>query len=212
MDISEYRRDYMSKGLSRSELKTNPVDQFELWFRQADEAGVVDANAFSLATASADASPSIRTVLLKLFDHQGFVFFTNYGSRKAREIEANARVAALFPWLALNRQVKIEGRAQRIATHESLRYFSTRPRGSQLGAWCSNQSEIISSRQFLEAKFMEMKQKFKDGEVPIPSFWGGYRIVPDLMEFWQGRESRLHDRFQFRRQEDDSWTLDRLAP
>ncbi|MCP5161816.1 MAG: pyridoxamine 5'-phosphate oxidase [Hahellaceae bacterium] len=212
MDISDYRREYMSQGLSRKDLKADPVDQFELWFRQADEAGIVDANAMSLATAGRDASPSIRTVLLKLFDYRGFVFFTNYGSRKAHQIDENARVAILFPWLGLNRQVKIEGVAERVATHESLRYFSTRPRGSQLGAWCSNQSEVISSRQFLEAKLMEMKQKFMEGEVPLPSFWGGYRIVPDLIEFWQGRENRLHDRFQYRKQSDGSWSVERLAP
>ncbi len=211
MDIGDYRREYMSAGLERHELLPDPIKQFELWFGQATQAGVEDANAMSLATIGPD-GPSIRTVLLKLFDEQGFVFFTNYNSRKAHDIAANPQVALLFPWLPLNRQVRIEGHCEKISTAASMKYFMTRPRGSQLGAWCSDQSEIIESRGFLEQKYREMSEKFKAGQVPLPSFWGGYRVVPQKMEFWQGRENRLHDRFQYQQQADQSWKIVRLAP
>jgi len=212
MDISEYRREYMSKGLDRDTLLEDPVNQFETWFKQASDVGIQDPNAFSLATVDPDHGPSVRTVLLKLFDQQGFVFFTNFNSLKAKQIKKCDQVAMLFPWLALNRQVKIEGRCEKISTAESLKYFTTRPRGSQIGAWCSDQSEAIESRAFLEQKYREMTLKFKMGSVPLPSFWGGYRIIPDIFEFWQGRENRLHDRFQFTRQHEQSWRIERLAP
>lgn len=212
MDIGDLRREYMSAGLDRDDLKGNPVDQFELWFRQADEAGVLDPNAMSIATVGADGQPRVRTVLLKLFDYQGFVFFTNYGSQKSRQIQENPKVSLLFPWLSLNRQVRIDGVCEKVSATESLKYFSTRPRGSQLGAWCSQQSEVISSRQFLEMSLAKIKEKFSEGQVPLPDFWGGYRVVPSCIEFWQGRENRLHDRFQYVRQADESWKIDRLAP
>lgn len=212
MDIGDYRREYMSQGLDRSELLDNPFKQFEFWFKQANEADIQDANAFSLATNDPDAGPSIRTVLLKLFDEKGFVFFTNYNSRKSKQIQAFPKVAMLFPWLALNRQVKVEGRCEKISSAASLKYFATRPRGSQIGAWCSDQSEVIESRGFLEQKYREAAEKFKSGSVPLPSSWGGYRIVPSRIEFWQGRENRLHDRFQYTRLHDDSWAIERLAP
>ncbi len=166
----------------------------------------------SLATANLQGDVSIRTVLLKSFDQQGFVFFTNYESAKARQIAENPRVALLFPWLTLDRQVKIAGRANRISTAESLRYFLSRPRGSQLGAWVSAQSSVIHSRAMLLAKLDEIKQRFADGNISLPEFWGGYRVVPERIEFWQGQPDRLHDRFQYSRQPDQTWQIDRLAP
>jgi len=212
VDISDYRREYMSTGIDRENLDVDPILQFETWFTQAKESGVEDANAFSLATADSDGAPSIRTVLLKLFDERGFVFFTNYNSRKSKQIKENAHVAMLFPWLALNRQIKVEGVCQKVSAGESIKYFATRPRGSQIGAWCSDQSEVIESRSFLEQKYQEAMEKFRAGSVPLPSFWGGYRIVPSLIEFWQGRENRLHDRFQYRKLESGGWEIQRLAP
>jgi pyridoxamine 5'-phosphate oxidase len=166
----------------------------------------------SLATVGADQRPVVRTVLLKSYDERGFVFFTNFESRKARQIAENANVSVLFPWLALERQVIVCGTAEKIGTAESLAYFLTRPRGSQLGAWVSAQSSVITTRSLLEQKWEEMKRKFGEGEVPLPSFWGGYRIVPREVEFWQGRPSRLHDRFLYTRQADGSWNIERLAP
>jgi len=212
MDISDYRREYMSKGLDKSALLDNPFKQFEAWFQQATDASFEDANAFSLATCDEESGPSIRTVLLKLFDEQGFIFFTNYNSRKSKQIQTYPQVAMLFPWLPLNRQVKIEGRCEKISSAASLKYFATRPRGSQIGAWCSDQSEVIESRSFLEQKYREAAEKFKSGSIPLPSSWGGYRIIPQRIEFWQGRENRLHDRFQYTRLPDNSWAIERLAP
>ncbi|KZZ76806.1 pyridoxamine 5'-phosphate oxidase, partial [Oleiphilus sp. HI0133] len=166
----------------------------------------------SLATATADGFPSVRTVLLKLFDDEGFVFFTNYNSRKAKEIKGNAQVAMLFPWLPLNRQVRIEGSIEKISSVDSFKYFAGRPRGSQIGAWCSDQSDVIESRGFLEQKYREAAEKFKQGSIPLPSFWGGYRIKPVSIEFWQGRESRLHDRLVYRKSDEGGWSISRLAP
>jgi pyridoxamine 5'-phosphate oxidase len=185
---------------------------FEQWYNAAIETALPEPNAMSLCTVDEGGQPYVRTVLLKLFDRQGFVFFTNFESRKARQIDRNPQVAALFPWVALARQVQITGRAERIPTAESLRYFATRPRGSQIGAWSSPQSQVISSRSLLEARVAEMKQRFAHGEIPLPNFWGGYRIVPSRIEFWQGRESRLHDRFLYTREGDESWRIERLAP
>ena len=212
MDIAALRQEYIRNGLSREDLNVDPFKQFENWFQQACEAELNEPNAMSLATASAKGEPSLRTVLLKYFDTQGFVFFTNYESNKARQIEENPYVALLFLWLPLERQVKIRGKAAKISTAESLKYFTTRPRGSQLGAWCSEQSSVISSRQLLEMKFEEIRRKFGQGEVPLPSFWGGYRIVPHYFEFWQGRPNRLHDRFSYTLQDDHTWDIQRLAP
>jgi pyridoxamine 5'-phosphate oxidase len=155
--------------------------------------------------------PWQRTVLLKYYDADGFVFFTNYSSRKAAQIAANPKVSILFPWLTLERQIIIQGHAEKITTAESLRYFASRPRESQIGAWVSNQSEIITSRKFLMQKLSEIREKFKQGEIPLPSFWGGYRVVPQTFEFWQGGPARLHDRFMYRRAE-DTWPLERLSP
>lgn len=211
MDIGDMRRDFESEGLDREQLDSDPVRQFEHWFNDAREAGILEPNAMSLATTGSDQQPALRTVLLKYFDHQGFVFYTNYGSRKAGELEENPKAALLFPWIGLNRQVIVQGEVTRVSKAESLRYFASRPRGSQLGAWVSEQSRVISSRGLLEQKVAEIKRKFGDGDIPLPSFWGGYRVVPHRIEFWQGRPSRLHDRFEYLRSH-DGWTIQRLQP
>jgi pyridoxamine 5'-phosphate oxidase len=208
----ETRSDYTRGELDRAHLKPSPFDQFALWFQQAMDAEVVEPNAMSLATAGADHRPLVRTVLLKSYDLRGFVFFTNFESRKARQMADNPNVSLLFPWLALERQVIICGPVEKISTAESLAYFITRPRGSQLGAWVSAQSSVITTRSLLEQKWEEMKRKFGQGQVPLPSFWGGYRVVPREIEFWQGRPNRLHDRFLYSRQPDGSWNIARLAP
>ena len=212
MDLSDFRKEYSAKGLRREDLKENPVDLFADWFRQATECGVHEPNAMTLATVAPDGGPSQRTVLLKAFDHQGFVFFSNYESRKARHIEARPSVCLLFPWIALERQVIITGEAEKISTAESLRYFMSRPRESQLGAWVSQQSEVISSRKFLLMKLEAIKTRFQDGEIPLPSFWGGYRVIPRTIEFWQGGPGRIHDRFLYSRNAENGWTIDRLSP
>lgn len=212
MNIQDLRNEYTKSGLTREQLATDPFTQFERWFQEALNVKIHEPNAMSLATVGADGLPSIRTVLLKIFDHRGFVFFTNYGSKKATQIAENPQAALLFPWLDLERQVKIVGRVEKVSTAESLKYYLSRPRGSQLGAWVSQQSSIITSRSLLEMKMDEMKRKFSNREVPLPDFWGGFRIVPQTVEFWQGRANRLHDRFQFSLQADQSWKIERLAP
>lgn len=212
MDLSEMREEFTKLGLEREDLSDDPVTQFETWFMQAHEGGVVMPNAMSLATVDADGQPSIRTVLLKLFDREGFVFYTNYSSKKAADIAANPKVALLFHWPELERQIRITGTAEKVSTAESAKYFLTRPRGSQIGAWSSDQSSVINSRQLLHAKFEEISEKFKHGEVPIPSFWGGYRVIPNGFEFWQGRVNRLHDRFSYRPLGPNQWDIHRLAP
>ena len=213
MDISDFREEYTQAGLTREQLNRDPIKQFELWFQQACTANLPEPNAMSLATVSATGAPSQRMVLLKYFDRQGFVFFTNYESKKARQISENSQVSLLFFWAALQRQVQISGHAVKISTAESLKYFATRPRGSQIGAWCSQQSTVISSRQILEMKFDEIGRKFHNREIPLPSAWGGYRIVPCSFEFWQGRPNRLHDRFLYSLIDTEStWKIQRLAP
>ena len=212
MDVSDLRRSATGPSLEREDLHEDPVVQFERWFGDACRSDRMDPNAMTLSTVDADHRPASRTVLLKYFDARGFVFFTNLESSKAAHIAGNDSVALLFFWRELGRQVSIRGTAARIPAAETLKYFSTRPRGSQIGAWVSSQSSVISTRSLLEAKFEELKQKFRDREVPLPSFWGGYRVTPLAIEFWQGRENRLHDRFLYTRQDDDHWRVDRLAP
>ena len=212
MDIHALREEYKIGELRRKDLQDDPFQQFEIWFQQACNAELLEPNAMTLATVSDRGQPFMRTVLLKYFDNSGFVFFTNYESRKADQIEANPRVSILFTWLPLQRQVHIIGTAEKVTTEESWQYFTSRPRGSQLGAWTSQQSSIISSRQLLLMQFEKMKHKFLDGEIPLPDFWGGYRIVPDSFEFWQGCTNRLHDRFLYTHQEDKTWQIHRLAP
>jgi len=207
----ELRKLWMSRGLERDTLNPDPVRQFEHWYTQIIDSGIPEPNAMSLATVDTSGQPWIRTVLLKLYDTAGFVFFTNYESAKAQQIATNNRVGLLFPWVALGRQVKISGTAVKISTAESLKYFASRPRGSQIGAWASPQSQVISSRSLLDAKVDEIKRKFARGEVPLPDFWGGYRVSPFEIEFWQAREERLHDRFVYTKN-DSGWEIERRAP
>lgn len=206
------RRQYASRSLDLADLHADPFLQFDLWMREAIETELLEPNAMALATVSATGAPSVRTVLLKGFDARGLVFYTNYTSAKARDLAANTQVACLFQWLPLERQVSVRGRAEKISTAESLTYFLSRPHESQIGAWASQQSQVITTRALLEEKFAEMKNKFQVGAVPLPEFWGGYRVVPQTFEFWQGRPSRLHDRFVYRQAAAQSWQINRLMP
>ena len=206
------RRQYASRSLDLADLHADPFSQFDLWMREAIETELLEPNAMALATVSATGAPSVRTVLLKGFDARGLVFYTNYTSAKARDLAANTQVACLFQWLPLERQVSVRGRAEKISTAESLKYFLSRPHESQIGAWASQQSQVITTRALLEEKFAEMKNKFQAGQVPLPVFWGGYRVVPQTFEFWQGRPSRLHDRFVYRQEAAQSWQINRLMP
>lgn len=199
-------------SLRRKDLDADPVRQFERWFREACESDRPDPNAMALATVDAQQRPACRTVLLKYFDRRGFVFFTNLSSNKSTQIEGNSSVALLFFWPDFGRQVSVRGAAERVSAQETLRYFATRPRGSQIGAWVSSQSSVISSRSLLEAKVEEMKRKFADREIPLPSFWGGFRVIPAEYEFWQGHADRLHDRFLYSRRDTEDWSIERLAP
>jgi pyridoxamine 5'-phosphate oxidase len=212
MDVASLRRSATGFTLERDDLDDSPIVQFEDWFRYACETVPMDPNAVSIATVDSEGRPSSRTVLLKYFDESGFVFFSNYGSQKAQHIESNPNVAMLFFWSDAARQVKIRGTASKIPMSETLKYFASRPRGSQIGAWVSAQSSVISSRSLLESEFRRLKDKFRNNEVPLPSFWGGYRVVPQEIEFWQGRRNRLHDRFRYTLEEDGSWSIARLAP
>ena len=211
MDLTFIRQGYKNMGLDKEDLNANPIIQFESWFEEAKKLEPIPT-AMSLSTVNNNGEPTLRTVLLKLFDKKGFVFFTNYKSRKADHITDNPNVAVLFNWVAMERQVSISGVAEKIKTKESIKYFMSRPRGSQLGAWVSDQSSVLSSRKILELKLEEIKRKFSDGEIPLPDFWGGYRIIPKTFEFWQGRPNRLHDRFKYSKQSNELWKIDRIAP
>jgi pyridoxamine 5'-phosphate oxidase len=209
--IDQSRREYVRGPLEREHLDADAIVQFQQWFEEACERINLEPNAMTLATVDSNGAPAARMVLLKFFDREGFVFFTNLESRKAVHIESNERVALLFWWPELERQIEINGVAERISSVEAAKYFVTRPRGSQLGAWISHQSDVLTSRKALEMKLDEMKRKFANREVPLPSFWGGFRVVPTTIEFWQGQPDRLHDRFQYVR-EGEGWRIRRLAP
>ncbi len=204
----------MATGLKRADMDPDPYREFEKRFTLAIESGIPEPNAMSVATLDEHGQPWVRTVLLKTYDERGFVFFTNYESRKARHIAHNPKVALSFPWFALGWEVKVTGEAKRVSFTESASYFATRPRGSQIGAWASPQSQVITSRSLLDAKVEEMKRKLHEHEVPLPAFWGGFRVRPSTIEFWQARDNRLHDRFLYRRDEtvDSGWRIERLAP
>lgn len=206
------REHYQHDGLTEDALAGDPVGQFAAWFHEAEEAGVIEPNAMVLSTADGAGRPSSRAVLLKGFDARGFVFYTNYGSRKGAEIAVNPQASLLFPWIGLARQVIICGPVEKVGRDETAAYFRTRPHGSQLGAWASEQSSPVSGRDVLEQRYAELATRYPEGEgVPVPPFWGGYRVVPETVEFWQGRENRLHDRLRYVA-EGDGWRVERLCP
>jgi pyridoxamine 5'-phosphate oxidase len=212
LDPTATRYDHAAGGLHRRDLDPDPIKQFSNWFTAAIELGIRDVNAMSLATAALDGRPSVRIVLLKGFDQDGFVFFTNYESQKGRQLDANPYAALGFYWIEMDRQIRINGSVERTPRDESERYFHSRPIGSQLSAWASHQGKVVDARRVLDARMAEMTERFADKPIPLPPHWGGYRLTPETIEFWQGRANRLHDRFRYTRQPDSSWTIDRLAP
>ena len=210
-NVSDLRKEYTRAGLAESDVAPDPIEQFRRWFDEALEADLHEPNAFVLATATPDGKPSARVVLLKGLDGRGFVFYTNYEGRKGRELEENPRAALLFYWGELERQVRVEGTVSRVSGRESDAYYASRPRGSRLGAWVSQQSRVVEGREVLEARIADLEAEYEGREVPRPAFWGGYRVEPEAVEFWQGRENRLHDRIVYRR-EDGGWKIERLQP
>ena len=213
MDLNDLRQEYSRDPIDVETVDPSPFKQFELWFQEATSSQVIEPNAMVLSTVDQTGQPTQRTVLLKLFDESGFVFFTNFSSRKATHIGGNSRVALLFPWYALQRQVEVNGEVEKIGAAESLKYFALRPRGSQLGAWVSQQSTVISTRSLLQNKLAELKQKFAAGSVPMPANWGGFRVKPTRLEFWQGGQNRLHDRIEYTPTADkQTWNRQRLSP
>jgi len=215
MSITDLRKEYKLASLTKADVSPDPFTQFGKWFKEALAAELPEPNAMTLATVAPTghgfARPSARIVLIKDYDTRGFVFFTNYESRKGQELATNPLASLLFHWVELERQVRIEGRVEKVAAEESDAYFVTRPVLSRVGAWASPQSRVIDNRQWLDDRFSEMAEKYKD-EIPRPSHWGGYRLLPDVIEFWQGRRSRLHDRILYRRKADGAWKIERLAP
>ena len=211
MDASSLRKEYTRAGLDKADVDPDPIVQFHEWFEKVIDADLHEPNAMILATATADGKPSARTLLLKGYDERGFVFYTNYEGRKAREIEANPRCALLFYWGELERQVRIEGRASRLSGEESDAYYASRPRGSRLGAWASEQSRPVENKSVLKERVRALEDEYEGRGIPRPPFWGGYMVEPHTIEFWQGRENRLHDRLVYRR-EDGAWRIERLQP
>lgn len=214
MKLTDMRREYALGGLKRADLNPNPIDQFNLWLEQAIEANLTDPTAMTIATVDQSGQPFQRIVLLKDVNQGGFVFYTNLGSRKSQHLDHNPKISLHFPWHPLERQVHITGQVEKLTQAENIKYFMSRPKASQLAAIASKQSSRIGARHLLEAKFMELKKQFDKGEIPAPKFWGGYRVIPNSIEFWQGGEHRLHDRFLYSKSEDiaDSWAIERLAP
>lgn len=212
MDLSHFRENYTRDKLTRETLPDDPLTLFKTWLDDVISAKFPDPNAMTIATVDADGQPFQRIVLLKGFDEHGFVFYTNLGSRKAQHLGENARISLHFPWYVFERQVHLTGIAEKLSTAEVLKYFVSRPRDSQIGAWASQQSTVLTGRQMLEKTFFDLKKKFQAGDVPLPDFWGGYRVKVDSYEFWQGGEHRLHDRFLYRDIIDGQWTIERLSP
>jgi pyridoxamine 5'-phosphate oxidase len=214
MDISvaDLRKEYTHQGLSKADAHPNPFEQFKIWFEQALAAQLLEPNAMTIATATPDGKPDARIVLLKDYDQRGFVFFTNYQSHKGQQLGENHWCAIAFWWAELERQVRIVGLVEKVSDVESDQYFHSRPKGSQLGAWASNQSQVIESRKVLEQRLQKLQEEYENQEVPRPPHWGGFRLIPDQIEFWQGRPSRLHDRLLYRRGQDGSWVIQRLSP
>lgn len=212
MSIADIRKEYAMHALSEADVQANPLQQFSIWWNEALQAEIEEVNAVTLATASTDGLPTARTVLLKGYDERGFVFYTNYNSQKAAQLEENPRATLLFFWKELERQVRITGLVEKTSAEESDAYYHSRPEGSRLGAWASPQSSTIESREWLENKVSEMEKAFTNGNLNRPPHWGGYRVKPVIVEFWQGRPSRLHDRIQYSIQTGGNWKIERLAP
>jgi pyridoxamine 5'-phosphate oxidase len=212
LDLAAMRQEYAARGLDEADLQGDPIEQFQRWFEEARRAQLFEPNAMTLATVGPDGQPSARMVLLKGVDRRGLAFFTNLESRKSLELAGNPKAALLFWWGPLQRQVRLEGRIERVEDAEADAYFATRPRGSQIGAWASQQSSAVESRAALDAAEQRIRERFEGGEVPRPDFWGGFRLVPETIEFWQGRINRLHDRLRYDRQADGTWRVVRLSP